>query len=420
MAEYEVGMVRQQGEAAKAASRTLGILNTKIKNDILESMADGLLEGEGTILAANAVDMENGKKSGLRASLLDRLLLTHDRLVQMARGIRQVVDLPDPVGRILSGANLPNGLTITKVSVPLGVIGIIYEARPNVTADAIALCVKSGNAVILKGGREALHSNKAVSDVLIGAGEKAGLPKGSIQFVNVPDRAAVDELIHLEGLVDVVIPRGGAGLIKNVVHNASVPVIETGAGVCHTYVDACANVPMAVEIAMNAKVNRPSTCNAMETLLVHRDIADVFLPAMLEAYKKAHVTILGDERTRHYSEDVQPATEEDWATEYGDLRLSVKVVDSLEEAVEHIRRYGTGHSEAIVTDDYENARKFQQLVDAAAVYVNASTRFTDGFEFGFGAEIGISTQKLHARGPMGLPELTTTKYLVNGNGQVRK
>lgn len=420
MAEYEVGMVRQQGEAAKAASRTLGILNTKIKNDILESMADGLLEGEGIILAANAVDMENGKKSGLRASLLDRLLLTHDRLVQMARGIRQVVDLPDPVGRILSGANLPNGLTITKVSVPLGVIGIIYEARPNVTADAIALCVKSGNAVILKGGREALHSNKAVSDVLIAAGEKAGLPKGSIQFVNVPDRAAVDELIHLEGLVDVVIPRGGAGLIKNVVHNASVPVIETGAGVCHTYVDACANVPMAVEIAMNAKVNRPSTCNAMETLLVHRDIADVFLPAMLEAYKKAHVTILGDERTRHYSEDVQPATEEDWATEYGDLRLSVKVVDSLEEAVEHIRRYGTGHSEAIVTDDYENARKFQQLVDAAAVYVNASTRFTDGFEFGFGAEIGISTQKLHARGPMGLPELTTTKYLVNGNGQVRK
>lgn len=286
MAEYEVGMVRQQGEAAKAASRTLGILNTKIKNDILESMADGLLEGEETILAANAVDMENGKKSGLRASLLDRLLLTHDRLVQMAMGIRQVADLPDPVGRILSGANLPNGLTITKVSVPLGVIGIIYEARPNVTADAIALCVKSGNAVILKGGREALHSNKAVSDVLIAAGEKAGLPKGSIQFVNVPDRAAVDELIHLEGLVDVVIPRGGAGLIKNVVHNASVPVIETGAGVCHTYVDAYANVPMAVEIAMNAKVNRPSTCNAMETLLVHRDIADVFLPAMLEAYKR--------------------------------------------------------------------------------------------------------------------------------------
>ncbi len=314
---YEVGMVRTQGEAAKKASLELGILNTRVKNAILESMADGLLAEEKTILEANAVDMEEGRKSGLRDSLLDRLLLTHDRLVQMAKGIRQVAGLPDPVGRILSGANLANGLTITKISVPLGVIGIIYEARPNVTADAIALCVKSGNAVILKGGREALHSNKAVSDVLIAYGEKAGLPQGSVQFVNVPDRAAVDELIHLEGLVDVVIPRGGAGLIKNVVHNASVPVIETGAGVCHTYVDAYANVPMAVEIAMNAKVNRPSTCNAMETLLVHKDIADAFLPAMLEAYKKAHVTILGDARTQGYSGDVQPATDEDWATEYG-------------------------------------------------------------------------------------------------------
>lgn len=417
---YEVGMVRTQGEAAKKASLDLGILNTRVKNEILESMAEGLLAEEKAILDANAVDMEEGRKNGLRESLLDRLLLTPDRLEQMARGIRQVAGLPDPVGRILSGSSLPNGLTITKVSVPLGVIGIIYEARPNVTADAIALCVKSGNAVILKGGREALHSNKAVSDVLVTYGEKAGLPQGAVQFVNVPERATVDELIHLEGLVDVVIPRGGAGLIKNVVHNASVPVIETGAGVCHTYVDAYANVPMAVDIAMNAKVNRPSTCNAMETLLVHKDIADAFLPAMLEAYQKAHVTILGDAKTQSYSRDVQPATEEDWATEYGDLRLSVKVVDSLEEAVAHIRRYSTGHSEAIVTDNYENARKFQQLVDAAAVYVNASTRFTDGFEFGFGAEIGISTQKLHARGPMALPELTTTKYLVNGSGQVRK
>ena len=255
---YEVGMVRTQGEAAKKASLDLGILNTRVKNEILESMAEGLLAEEKAILDANAVDMEEGRKNGLRESLLDRLLLTHDRLEQMARGIRQVAGLPDPVGRILSGSSLPNGLTITKVSVPLGVIGIIYEARPNVTADAIALCVKSGNAVILKGGREALHSNKAVSDVLVAYGEKAGLPQGAVQFVNVPERAAVDELIHLEGLVDVVIPRGGAGLIKNVVHNASVPVIETGAGVCHTYVDAYANVPMAVDIAMNAKVNRPS------------------------------------------------------------------------------------------------------------------------------------------------------------------
>lgn len=416
---YKEGLVREQAAAAKDAEVTLGILNTKVKNDILLAMADSLLEQEKVILKANQLDMEKGKAGGLKDSLLDRLLLTHDRLVQMAKGIRQVTALPDPVGKILSGSMLPNGLTLTKITVPLGVIGIIYEARPNVTADAIALCVKSGNAVILKGGREALHSNKAVSDVLIAAGEKVGLPKGAIQFVNVPERDAVTELIHLNGLVDVVIPRGGAGLIQSVVRNASVPVIETGAGVCHTYVDEYAQIPMAVNIALNAKVNRPSTCNAMETLLVHKNIADTFMPAMLEAYKKARVTILGDAKTQSYSAEVQPASEEDWATEYGDLRLSVKVVDSLEEAVAHIRRYGTGHSEAIVTENYENARKFQLLVDAAAVYVNASTRFTDGFEFGFGAEIGISTQKLHARGPMGLPELTTTKYLINGNGQVR-
>ena len=417
---YQEGMVREQAATAKDATLALGILNTAVKNTILEAMADSLLTEEKAILEANAVDMAAARESGLKESMQDRLKLTHDRLAQMARGIRQVVALQDPVGRILSGANLPNGLTITKITVPLGVIGIIYEARPNVTADAIALCVKSGNCVILKGGREALHSNKAVSDAMIAAGEKVGLPKGAIQFVNIPDRAAVTELIHLNGLVDVVIPRGGAGLIQNVVRNASVPVIETGAGVCHTYVDEYANVDMAVKIALNAKVNRPSTCNSMETLLVHKNIADVFMPAMLEEYRKAHVTIMGDETIQTYGDDIKPATEEDWATEYNDLRLSVKVVGSLEEAVKHIRRYGTGHSEAIVTENYDNARKFQQLVDAAAVYVNASTRFTDGFEFGFGAEIGISTQKLHARGPMALPELTTTKYLINGNGQVRK
>lgn len=416
---YQEGMVREQAAAAKDACLGLSILNTTVKNNILEAMADSLLTEEKAILEANAVDMANAKESGLKESMQDRLKLTHDRLAQMAKGIRQVVALQDPVGRILSGANLPNGLTITKITVPLGVIGIIYEARPNVTADAIALCIKSGNCVILKGGREALHSNKAVSDAMIAAGEKVGLPKGAVQFVNIPDRAAVTELIHLNGLVDVVIPRGGAGLIQNVVRNASVPVIETGAGVCHTYVDEYANVDMAVKIALNAKVNRPSTCNSMETLLVHKNIADVFMPAMLAEYRKAHVTIMGDEKIQTYGDDIKPATEEDWATEYNDLRLSVKVVGSLEEAVKHIRRYGTGHSEAIVTENYDNARKFQQLVDAAAVYVNASTRFTDGFEFGFGAEIGISTQKLHARGPMALPELTTTKYLINGNGQVR-
>jgi glutamate-5-semialdehyde dehydrogenase len=417
---FERGMVRRQAEDAKRASFDMGLLNTKIKNDILAAMAEGLLAEEDNILAANETDMERGRENGLKSSFLDRLLLTHDRLAQMAEGIRKVADLPDPVGKILSGSNLPNGLTITKVTVPLGLIGIIYEARPNVTADAIALCVKSGNAVILKGGREAIHSNKAVSDALVAAGRKAGLPEGAVQFINVEEREAVQELIHLDGLIDVVIPRGGAGLIHSVVSEASVPVIETGAGVCHTYVDAAADVDMAVSIALNAKVNRPSTCNSMETLLVHKDIADRFMPVMIETYKKAHVTLIGDERSRLYENSMQAATEEDWATEYNDLRLSVKIVDSLDEAVAHIRRYGTGHSEAIVTNDYAAARRFQQLVDAACVYVNASTRFTDGFQFGFGAEIGISTQKLHARGPMGLPELTTTKYLIQGNGQVRE
>ena len=418
---YEVGMVRTQGEAAKRASLELGILNTRVKNEILESMADGLLAEEKNILEANAVDMEEGRKNGLRNSLLDRLLLTHDRLAQMAEGIRQVAGLPDPVGRILSGANLPNGLTITKISVPLGVIGIIYEARPNVTADAIALCMKSGNAVILKGGREALHSNKAVSDVLIAYGEKAGLPQGAVQFVNVPDRAAVDELIHLEGLVDVVIPRGGAGLIKNVVHNASVPVIETGAGVCHTYVDAYANVPMAVDIAMNAKVNRPSTCNAMETLLVHKDVVRPLMEKLVPVLKARHVEMRADTAAREAGGDdtIGAASEEDWRTEYNALIMSIRTVASIDEALDHIRRYSTHHSESIITENAETAERFLQEVDSAAVYVNASTRFTDGFEFGFGAEIGISTQKLHARGPMGLEALVSYKYLIHGQGQIR-
>mgnify|MGYP002593432762 CR=1 FL=1 len=418
---YEVGMVRTQGEAAKKASLDLGILNTRVKNEILESMAEGLLAEEKAILDANAVDMEEGRKNGLRESLLDRLLLTHDRLEQMARGIRQVVGLPDPVGRILSGSSLPNGLTITKVSVPLGVIGIIYEARPNVTADAIALCVKSGNAVILKGGREALHSNKAVSDVLVAYGEKAGLPQGAVQFVNVPERAAVDELIHLEGLVDVVIPRGGAGLIKNVVHNASVPVIETGAGVCHTYVDAYANVPMAVDIAMNAKVNRPSTCNAMETLLVHKDVVRPLMEKLVPVLKARHVEMRADTAAREAGGDdtIGAALEEDWRTEYNALIMSIRTVASIDEALDHIRHYSTHHSESIITENTETAERFLQEVDSAAVYVNASTRFTDGFEFGFGAEIGISTQKLHARGPMGLEALVSYKYLIHGQGQIR-
>ena len=364
--------------------------------------------------------MEAARAKGMRSSMLDRLQLTEARIAGMADGLRQVAALPDPVGNVVDGKTLPNGLQITKVRVPLGVIGIIYEARPNVTADAAGLCLKSGNAVILKGGSEAMESNKAVASVLAQAAEAAGLPTGAVQFIDTSDRQAVSDLIHLNGLVDVVIPRGGAGLIKNVVMNATVPVIETGAGVCHTYVDASADVEMAVRIAFNAKVQRPSVCNAMETLLVHCDIAERFLPAMLAQYKAAGVEIRGDAGVQAMDGAVVPASEEDWSTEYGDLRLSVKIVASIKEAMEHIARYGTGHSECIVTNDYSQAQLFQKTVDAAAVYVNASTRFTDGNEFGFGAEIGISTQKLHARGPMALPELTSTKYLVCGSGQVRE
>ena len=355
----------------------------------------------------------------MKESMQDRLRLTPERIEGMAEGLRQVAALPDPVGNVIGGQTLANGLKITKVRVPLGVIGIIYEARPNVTADAIGLCLKSGNAVVLKGGSEAMQSNMAVAGVLTEAAEAAGIPQGAIQFIDTADRAAVTALIKLNDFVDVVIPRGGAGLIKAVVQNATVPVIETGSGVCHTYVDAAADCVMARKIAFNAKVQRPSVCNAMETLLVHKDVAGKFLPQMLDEYFKADVTVFGCPATQEFDERVQPATEEDWAKEYGDLRLSVKIVESIDEALEHIAKYGTKHSECIVTEDYNAARKFQDCVDAAAVYVNASTRFTDGFEFGFGAEIGISTQKLHARGPMALPELTSYKFLINGSGQTR-
>ena len=393
--------------------------STAVKNKALLAMAEALLAKQEDILAANALDMERAAAKGMKSSMLDRLKLTAARIEGMADGLRQVANLPDPVGNVLDGKTLANGLTITKVRVPLGVIGIIYEARPNVTADAAGLCLKSGNAVVLKGGSEAMESNKAVAGILSEAATAAGMPEGAIQFIDTSDRQAVQDLIHLNGLVDVVIPRGGAGLIKMVVMNATVPVIETGAGVCHTYVDASADVEMAVKIAYNAKVQRPSVCNAMETLLVHKAIADKFMPAMLAKYAEAGVEIRGDEGVQSFDKAVVPVTEEDWATEYGDLRLSVKLVDSIEEAMEHIARFGTGHSECIVTNDYSQAQLFQKTVDAAAVYVNASTRFTDGNEFGFGAEIGISTQKLHARGPMALPELTSTKYLICGNGQIR-
>ena len=418
MATYE--LVKDKAQAAKQAAAKLAVTSTAVKNAALLAMATALEAQQSEILAANERDMTAAAAKGMKSSMLDRLKLTAERISGMADGLRQVAGLADPVGNVIDGKTLPNGLHITKIRVPLGVIGIIYEARPNVTADAAGLCLKSGNAVILKGGSEAMESNKTVATILAQAAEGAGIPAGSIQFIDTSDRQAVQDLIHMNGLVDVVIPRGGAGLIQAVVRNASVPVIETGAGVCHTYVDKDADVEMAMKIAFNAKVQRPSVCNAMETLLVHKDIADKFLPMMLMMYNSYAVEIRGDEAVQEYSGQVHPATEEDWSTEYGDLRLSVKIVDSIEEAMAHIAKYGTGHSECIVTDNYQAAQLFQYTVDAAAVYVNASTRFTDGNEFGFGAEIGISTQKLHARGPMALPELTSTKYLINGNGQVRK
>lgn len=418
MATYE--LVKAKAQAAKQAAAKLAVTSTAVKNAALLAMAAALEAQQSEILAANERDMTAAAAKGMKSSMLDRLKLTAERISGMADGLRQVAGLADPVGNVIDGKTLPNGLHITKIRVPLGVIGIIYEARPNVTADAAGLCLKSGNAVILKGGSEAMESNKTVAAILAQAAEGAGIPAGSIQFIDTSDRQAVQDLIHMNGLVDVVIPRGGAGLIQAVVRNASVPVIETGAGVCHTYVDKDADVEMAMKIAFNAKVQRPSVCNAMETLLVHKDIADKFLPMMLMMYNSSAVEIRGNEAVQEYSSQVHPATEEDWSTEYGDLRLSVKIVDSIEEAMAHIAKYGTGHSECIVTDNYQAAQIFQYTVDAAAVYVNASTRFTDGNEFGFGAEIGISTQKLHARGPMALPELTSTKYLINGNGQVRK
>lgn len=418
MATYE--LVQAKAQAAKQAAAKLAVTSTAVKNAALLAMAAALEAQQAEILAANERDMTAAAAKGMKSSMLDRLKLTAERISGMADGLRQVAGLADPVGNVIDGKTLPNGLHITKIRVPLGVIGIIYEARPNVTADAAGLCLKSGNAVILKGGSEAMESNKTVAAILAQAAEGAGIPAGSIQFIDTSDRQAVQDLIHMNGLVDVVIPRGGAGLIQAVVRNASVPVIETGAGVCHTYVDKDTDVEMAMKIAFNAKVQRPSVCNAMETLLVHKDIADKFLPMMLMMYNSSAVEIRGDEAVQEYSGQVHPATEEDWSTEYGDLRLSVKIVDSIEEAMAHIAKYGTGHSECIVTNNYQAAQLFQYTVDAAAVYVNASTRFTDGNEFGFGAEIGISTQKLHARGPMALPELTSTKYLINGNGQVRK
>jgi glutamate-5-semialdehyde dehydrogenase len=416
--DYTVEL-REKGHKAKQAARKLASLSTDVKNQALIHMADALEKHQSELLVGNALDMENARKKNVPESLLDRLLLKPARIQDMAQGLRQIARLPDPVGEVLGIERRPNGLEIGKIRVPLGVIGIIYEARPNVTVDAAGLCLKAGNAVLLRGGSEALHSNMAITQVIARAAELSGIPAGAIQLIETTDREAVNRMLKLNEFLDVIIPRGGAGLIRTVVENSTVPVIETGTGVCHTFVDESADVTMAQNIAFNAKVSRPGVCNAMETLLVHSKIADGFLPGMLTQYEQAGVEIRGCPVTQSYHSGVKAAKEQDWASEYLDLILSVKVVADLEEAIEHIARYSTRHSEAIVTNSYANARRFQREVDAAAVYVNASTRFTDGFEFGYGAEIGISTQKLHARGPMGLKELTSIKYLVYGDGQIR-
>jgi len=419
MADIEA-QVRGQAEAAKRAARVLGVLPSGVKDKALLAMADTLCKRSEMILRANVLDLEEAREKGLKRSYLDRLMLSEDRLEQMAEGLRQTAALPDPIAQGDYSVVRPNGLEIRRVRVPLGVVGIIYEARPNVTADAAGLCLKSGNAVLLRGGSEAIRSNTAISQVLAQAAYEAGIPQGALQFVETTDRQAVDVMSHLNGLLDVIIPRGGAGLIQRVVESSSVPVIQTGTGVCHTFVDESADFEMALRIALNAKTSRPSVCNAMETLLVHEDIAEAFLPGLCQAMQQKGVELRGCERTRAICPGLGEATEEDWSAEYGDLILAVKVVDDVAGAIEHINKYNTGHSETIVTENLKHAHKFQREVDAAAVYVNASTRFTDGFEFGFGGEIGISTQKLHARGPMGLAELTSTKYLIYGEGQVRE
>ena len=411
--------IHAQAEAAKAASYRLAVLRTDERNAALSAMADALISHTDEILHENAADVEEASHAGTRASYLDRLRLDEERVAGMAEGLRLTAALPDPLGREDYSVRRPNGLEIRRMRVPLGVVGMIYEARPNVTSDAIGLCLKSGNAVLLRGGSDALRSNRIIADVLSRAAYSAGIPTGAIQLLAMKERVAVDVMTHLTGLLDVIIPRGGAGLIRRIVESSTVPVIETGAGVCHIYVDRAADTAMALRIVENAKVSRPSVCNAAETLLVHESIAAEFLPQMATLLCADGVELRGCANTCRILPNIAAATEEDWSTEYGDLILSIRIVEDLDAAVAHINRYNTGHSETIVTNDIRAAHDFQQRVDASTVYVNASTRFTDGFEFGFGAEIGISTQKLHVRGPMGLDALTSTKYLVYGEGQIR-
>ena len=415
-----MGMTLEEiGQRAKAAENVLRTLPTGRKNKALEAAAEALLAQKDMLLAANAKDIEAAKANQMASGLVDRLLLTEDRIGQMAEGLRQIAGLDDPVGEVLSMRQRPNGLQIGQKRVPLGVIGIIYESRPNVTADAFGLCFKAGNVVILRGGRDAIHSNQAIMEALQGALEACGLPRDAIQLITDTSHETAERFMRMNGYVDVLIPRGGAGLIRTVVEKATVPVIETGTGNCHIYVDETADLDMAVEIIFNAKTQRIGVCNACESLVVHEKVKDALLPRLAARLSQKAVELRGDEGSREACSDILPASEEDGGTEYLDYILSVKTVAGIDEAIAHINRYNTGHSEAIITRDYANSRKFLDGIDAAAVYVNASTRFTDGYEFGFGAEIGISTQKLHARGPMGLKELTSVKYIIYGDGQVR-
>lgn len=407
------------GTRAKAASREGAKLGTDEKNRALLSVAEELCHQKEFLLAENDKDVAAAIEKGVKQSLIDRLQLTDERIEGMAEGLRQIATLDDPIGEVLGMKNRPNGLRVGTKRVPLGVVGIIYESRPNVTADAFGLCFKTGNAVILRGGSDAIHSNIAIVHVIKEGLRKAKLPQDMILLVEDTSRDVVNEMMKLHGLIDVLIPRGGAGLIANVVQNSTVPVIETGTGNCHIFVDKTADLTMAVEIIENAKTQRMGVCNACESLVIHKEIAYNVIPMIVQSLKFHNVEVRGDELAQEISGEILPATEEDWGTEYLDAIISIKTVGSIDEAIAHINKYNTGHSEAIITKNYDNALKFQDEVDAAAVYVNASTRFTDGFEFGFGAEIGISTQKLHARGPMGLEALTTTKYIIFGNGQVR-
>ena len=412
--------VTEKAKKAKSASRVLATVSTEIKNNALFKMAKGLEAEAAKLISENRKDLIEAEKKGLSKAMIDRLTLTPERIKAMADGLREVAALPDPVGEVVRMWRRPNGMEVGRMRVPIGLIGIIYESRPNVTADSAALCLKSGNGVILRGGSEAVHSNTAIVDILTKTGIEAGIPDGAVTFIENPDRACVMEMLKTSQFIDLIIPRGGEGLIKMVSENSTIPVIKHDKGVCHVYVDSGADLAMASEICFNAKVQRPGTCNAMEAMLVHKDLMKTFLPNMLKRFQDAKVEVRGDERTRAAGKGVTPATEQDWDREYNDLILNVKVVDSMDDAMAHIAAHGSQHSEAIVTADYGRAMRFTREVDASAVFVNASTRLNDGFEFGLGAEIGISTTRIHARGPMGLEELTSTKFIVLGNGQIRR